>query len=269
VPVPVGHGQTRQGYVVVAALGYSRAGAGALVFRRQVGDVLWGMGRYLWSLGGVPDTLVWDREGCSHAGGGRPTESYAAFCGQLKTGWLFCEAADPQAKGVVEWLQGYIETNFEPGRRFANHLDFQLQLDAWFTKANARTHKTLRCRPVDRLAEEHAAMGRLPDRELDLDERRVIRVPADPHVGIDTNDYSLDPGLVGRRVEVRVSQREITAVALDTGELTCRHERSFAKHRTITALEDARALRTHRRRPVETGLDVEVRPLSVDDQLSA
>jgi transposase len=28
--VPVGHGQTRQGYVVVACLGYSRAGAGAL-----------------------------------------------------------------------------------------------------------------------------------------------------------------------------------------------------------------------------------------------
>ena len=35
-----------------------------------------------------------------------------------------------------------METNFEPGRRFANHLDYQLQLDAWFLKANARTHKT-------------------------------------------------------------------------------------------------------------------------------
>ena len=44
-----------------------------------------------------------------------------------------------------------METNFEPGRRFANHLDFQLQLDAWFEKANARTHSTLRERPVDRL----------------------------------------------------------------------------------------------------------------------
>ena len=81
-----------------------------------------------------------------------------------------------------------METNFEPGRRFANHLDFQLQLDAWFEKANRRTHKTLRCRPVDRLAEEHAAMAALPDRELDLDERLVVRVPADPHVRVDTND---------------------------------------------------------------------------------
>jgi transposase len=181
-PVAVGHGQTRQGYVVVAALGYSRVGSGALIFSRQAQDVLWGMSRCVWSLGGVPDVLVWDREGCLHAGAGRPTDRFAAFCGQLKADWRFCEPADPQAKGVVERLQGYLETNFEPGRRFANHLDFQLQLDAWFAKANARTHTTLRCRPVDRLAEERAAMTPLPVGELDLDERLVVRVAADPHV---------------------------------------------------------------------------------------
>ncbi len=203
-----------------------------------------------------------------HAGAGRPTGSLAAFCGQLKVDWRFCEPADPQAKGVVERLQGYIETNFEPGRRFANHLDFQLQLDAWFERANARTHKTLRCRPIDRLGEEHAAMAALPDREPDLDERIVVRVPADPHVRVDTNDYSLDPAMVGRRVEVRVSQREITAVELDTGQIVCCHERSFAKHRTITALEHARALRSHRSQR-ESGLEVQVRPLSVYDALSA
>ena len=33
--------------------------------------------------GGVPDVLVWDREGCLHAGAGRPTDRFAAFCGQL------------------------------------------------------------------------------------------------------------------------------------------------------------------------------------------
>jgi hypothetical protein len=201
------------------------------------------MSRCVWSIGALPELMVWDREGCLHAGGGRPTEAYAAFCGQLPVAWQFCEPADPQAKGCVERLQGYMETNFEPGRRFANHLDFQLQLDAWFEKANARTHKTLRERPIDRLLEEREVMQPLPAREPDLDRRWVTRVPPDPHVRCDTNDYSLDPNLVGRRVEVRVSQREITAAALDSGELACRHERVFAKHRTITALEHARGLR--------------------------
>lgn len=266
-PVPVGHGQLRRAWVVVACLGYSRAGAGALVFSKEAPDVLWGMARCVWSLGALPELMVWDREGCLHAGGARPTRDYAAFCGQLPVDWYFCEARDPQAKGAVERLQQYLETNFEPGRRFANHLDFQLQLDDWFGKANARTHKTLRARPVDRLIEERAVMRALPGREPDLDRRWVVRVPPDPHLRFDTNDYSLDPNLVGRRVDVRVSQREITAVALDTGELACRHDRCFAKNRTVTALQHARALRERRGQKDE--IVVQQRSLAVYDQLIA
>lgn len=173
-------------------------------------------------------------------------------------------------EGAVERLQGYMESNFEPGRHFANHLDFQSQLDAWFQKANARTHKTLRARPIDRLTEELPVMRALPEQEPDVDRRWVTRVPPDPHVRVDTNDYSLDPRLVGRRVEVRVSQRQVTGVALDTGELACSHERSFAKNRTITALEHARALRgQHEESESESEPLVEQRPLAVYDRLIA
>jgi hypothetical protein len=110
-------------------------------------------------------------------------------------------------------------------------------------------------------------MRPLPDGAPDVDRRWVIRVPPDPHVRFDTVDYSLDPALVGRRVDVRASQREIVAVALDTGELACRHERCFAKNWTVTALEHARALRQRRGDPEQ--LLVEQRPLSVYDQLIA
>jgi hypothetical protein len=57
---------------------------------------------------------------------------------------------------------------------------------------------------------------------------------------------------------VRVTQTELTAGALDTGELACRHQRSFARHRTITALEHARVLRELRGAPAE--VEVEQRP---------
>ncbi len=107
-------------------------------------------------------------------------------------------------------------------------------------------HKTLRCRPIDRLVEERAVMAPLPQVAPDTDRRWVLRVPPDPYLRFDTNDYSLDPQLVGRRVEARISDREVLAVALDTGELACRHARSFAKHRTITALEHARTLKAQR-----------------------
>jgi transposase len=263
--LPVGHGQTRRGWVVIACLGFSRAGAGALIFSKQAPDLLAGIARCLWSLGGLPQTLVWDRQAGLHARDGRPTEEFAGFCGQLKVDWRFCEAADPQAKGGVERLQGFAETNFEPGRVFLNEHDFQDQLDGWFARINARTHKTLRERPVDRLARELELMAPLAPQPPDVDRRWVLRVPPDPHLRFDTNDYSLDPGLVGQRVEVRVSQREVVAVALETGELACRHQRSFAKHRTITDLAHARTLRAGRDvEPV-----VEIRPLARYDALIA
>ena len=264
--VPVGHGQTRRGWVVVACLGYSRAGTGALIFTKRTPDLLAGIARCLWSLGALPETLVWDRQAGIHGHGGRPSNEFAALCGLLKVGWRFCEPADPQAKGVVERLQGYLETNFERGRSFANERDYQLQLDAWFERANARTHKALRCRPVDRLLAERGQMAPLPAFP-DLDRRWVIRVPADPYLRFDTNDYSLDPALAGRRVEVRVSQTEVMAVILDTGEVACRHARCFARHRTVTAIEHARTLRERRSEPVEP--IVEQRPLAAYDRLIA
>jgi transposase len=269
--IPVGHGQTRRGWVVVACLGYSRAGTGALIFSKETPELLFGIRRCLWSLGALPETLVWDRQSGLHAGGGRPTEPFAAFCGQLAVGWHFCARADPQAKGCVERLQDFLERSFEPGRVFANELDYQLQLDTWFDqRANARIHKTLKARPHDRLIEEQQLMAALPQVAPDTDRRWVLRVAPDPYLRFDTCDYSLDPRLVGRRVEARVTEREVLAVALDTGELACRHPRSFARHRTLTALEHARTLKLRReQRQGQTEPAVEVRSLAIYDQLIA
>ena len=109
-------------------------------------------------------------------------------------------------------------------------------------------------------------MAPLPAAAPDTDRRWVLRVPPDPHLRFDTNDYSLEPGLVGRRVEVRVSAREVLALALDTGEIAGRHQRSFAKHRTVTDIAHARALRAGRAEPEPT---VEIRPLERYDALIA
>jgi hypothetical protein len=90
-------------------------------------------------------------------------------------------------------------------------------------------------------------------------------VPVDPYLRFDTNDYSLDPRLAGRRVEIGVTQTEVRAVALDSGALAASHQRSFDKHRTITPLEHARALRELRGGPAEP--DVEQRPAARYDAL--
>ena len=161
-----------------------------------------------------------------------------------------------------------MRTNFEPGRSFANELDYQHQLDGWCEKVNARVHRTTRAVVAERLEQERGRMRQLPARMPETDRRFVARVPAQPYLRVDTNDYSLDPRLAGRRVEVGLSQTEITAVALDTGELACRHRRRFARHLTFTdpshqaTLDRLRGER-HRGREV----DVELRPLARYDAL--
>ena len=63
---------------------------------------------------------------------------------------IVCKPGDPEAKGLVERANQYLETSFMPGRRFASPQDFNAQLASWLRKANSRVHSTLRCKPVDR-----------------------------------------------------------------------------------------------------------------------
>ena len=111
-------------------------------------------------------------------------------------------------------------------------------------------------------------MRPLPERLPDMDRRTVVRVPQQPYVRVDRNDYSIDPAFAGRRVELRVSQTEVTAGVLDSGELAARHRRSFAGGLTFTDpahQTQLERLRVRRRQRHE--VDVEIRPLSRYDQL--
>jgi hypothetical protein len=265
--IAVGHGQRRRGWVVTSEVCWSRAIAGTLIFSKEAPDILWGLARNLTRLGALPEKLVWDRESAI-AAGGRPTQAFVGFCGQLAVGWVILEARDPQAKGALERSHRFMRSNFEPGRVFANHLDFQDRLDAWTEKANGRVHRTTRAVPSERLAEEHQRMRPLPARMPNTDRRQVIRVPAQPLVRVDRNDYSIDPAFAGRRVEVRVSQTEIIAVVLDTGELAARHQRVFAGGLTFTDPAHQTQLECQRdRRRQRHQVEVEIRPLSRYDAL--
>jgi hypothetical protein len=159
-----------------------------------------------------------------------------------------------------------MRTNFESARLFANEHDCQLQFDAWADRVNKRRHRGTRAFVAERLAEELALMAPLPERMPQVHHRLVSRVPQQPYLRWDTNDYSIDPRFAGRRVELRVGQRELVAVALDTGEITARHRHSFAKGLTCTDPAHQRELErlrgSRRREPT-----VETRPLARYDAL--
>jgi hypothetical protein len=128
-------------------------------------------------------------------------------------------------------------------------------------------HRSVRAVPAKRLALERERMRPLPERLPDVDRRLVTRVPQQPYLRVDRNDYSLDPAFAGRRVELRVSQSHVSAVVLDTGELACRHPRVFAGGLTITDREHEHELERLRGRRLGRDVEVETRPLGRYDAL--
>ncbi|AQW48279.1 transposase [Streptomyces hygroscopicus] len=117
-------------------------------------NLIAGHWRLLSGLGAVPKALVWDNEGTVGSWpGGRPhlTEDFAAFAGLLGIRIIQCRPGDPEAKGLVERANGYLETSFLPGRVFASPTDFNIQLADWLARANRRIHRTLQAHPSDRV----------------------------------------------------------------------------------------------------------------------
>lgn len=269
VKIPLGQDQFATLPVIVGVSGYSRTITARMIPSREAHDILSGHLVCLLELGGVPRKGVYDNEAAlvsRHNGRPTLTPPFQRFRGTLGMGVIVCKPGDPEAKGLVERANQYLETSFLPGRRFSSPQDFNAQLALWLRRANNRTHSTLRCRPSDRIVEDRAAMMALPPVLPDPARRETKRLGRDHWVRVGTCDYSVHPRAIGRRVEVRMDLEELVVTC--AGDEVARHARSWAKHRTITdpAHELARKVMRVFAAAVADNDDVETRDLSVYDR---
>ncbi len=268
--IPLGQAQAAVLPVIVGVSGYSRHIVARMIPSKEAHDILLGHLACLLDLGAVPRKGVYDNEAAlvsRHNGKPTLSEAFQRFRGTLGMGVVICQPGDPEAKGLVERANGYLETSFLPGRRFSSPADFNAQLALWLRRANNRVHSTLRCRPSERIGEDRAAMMALPPVLPDPAWREAKRLGRDHWVRIGTCDYSVHPRAVGRRVEIRMDLDEVVVTC--TGEEVARHPRSWARHRTLTdpAHELARkVMRAFAAAVAESDDDVEVRDLSVYDR---
>jgi transposase len=233
--VPLGAGQAGRPPVLVMVSGYSRVMTARMIPSRQAPDLLAGHWALLSGLGAVPRSLVWDNESAvGQWRGGRPvlTEAMNGFRGTLGISVIQCRPRDPEAKGLVERANGYLETSFLPGRSFAGPADFNAQLADWLARANGRQHRVLGCRPADRWEADRAAMLDLPPAAPVTGWRITTRLPRDHYVRVDSSDYSVDPSVIGRAVEVAAGLEEVTVTC--GGRQVAWHRRCWAAHQSIT-----------------------------------
>jgi hypothetical protein len=216
---------------------------------RTTEDLLLASWELIQQLGRVPRRLIWDNEtgiGRAH----RPAAGVAAFMGTLATKLVLLPPRDPESKGVVERRNGWFETSFMPGRSFTSAADFNTQFTDWLARANTRVVRTIRVAPVDRLEADRAAMLPLPPIPLHLGWRNSIRLGRDYYVRLDTNDYSVDPTVIGRMVDVSADLERVKVRA--DGRVVADHARVWARGTTVTDpvhVETAARLRKQFQRP--------------------
>jgi transposase len=251
IVLPVGFGQSRTAKllpVLTMVCGYSRWASGVLVPTRTAEDLYAGWWQHIRELGSTPRVLVWDGEGAVGRWRKRAPELTAdcqAFRGTLAAKVLICKPADPESKGLVERLHDYLEKSFLPGRVFTSPADFNTQLQEWLTRANHRHHRTLGCRPVDRVEGDRAAMLALPPVPPTTGWRSSTRLPRDHYVRLDGNDYSVHPSVIGRRIEVTADLHRVRVWC--EGKLVADHDRVWAKHQTLSDPDHVTAARVLRK----------------------
>ena len=235
--------------VMVITAAHSRFILGRMIPTRHTADLLLGMWVLLQLLGRVPRRLIWDNE--SGIGRGkRHAEGVGAFTGTLATTLQRLKPYDPESKGIVERPNGFFETSFMPGRDFSSPADFDAQFADWLRIANARTVRTIKARPVDLLDADRAAMLPLPPVAPALGWVNRVRLGRDYYVRVDSSDYSVDPAVIGRFVDVTGDLARVEV--RHEGRLVAAHDRVWARDMIITDpahVAAAKVLREQFQRP--------------------
>lgn len=217
--------------VLVITAAHSRFMLAKMIPTRKTEDLLLASWELLQQLGRVPRRLIWDNEpGIGR--GQRRADGVAAFMGALAAKLVLLPPKDPESKGLVERRNGSFETSFMPGRQFASPGDFNAQFSVWLERANRRVVRTVGAAPTELVEADRARMLPLPPVLLHLGWRARVRLGRDYYVRLDTNDYSVDPHLISRLVDVTADLERVRVRA--DGRIVADHARSWARGQTVT-----------------------------------
>ena len=211
------------------------------------------------AIGGVPAVVLADRMGCLKGGVVAnvvvPAPGYVRFAAGYGFRPDFCEAADPESKGVVEHLVGYAKADLlVPAGGWVDLAAANAAAVAWCAEVNGRRHADIAAVPAERLVIERPLLRRLPSLRPAAIPTANRKVDALSTVRFGSARYSVPAGLRGRRVDLVVDGSELTISARGT---------PIARHRLVgpgeLSLDDVHYGRAARP-PVRA-----VRPRSADE----
>lgn len=165
-------------------------------------------------LGAVPHVVLSDRMGCLRAQTVAnvvvPHPDYVRFATHFGFRPDFCEAADPESKGVVEALVGYAKSDLvipAEGWDDIDHANGAAR--SWGQEVNGRMHSEIYAIPAERLIEERKVMRALPSLRPPLRRGEMRKVDRLSTVRFGSARYSVPSKLIGEQVEVIAGAREV------------------------------------------------------------
>ena len=183
------------------------------------------------ALGGVPRTVLADRMGCLKGGVVAnvvvPTADYVRFAAHYGFRPDFCEANDPESKGMVEHLVGYAKRDLVvPLELLGDISDLaaaNVAATRWCDEVNSVEHSEICAVPTERLTRERELLGALPSLRPRLDRATFRKVDKLSCVRIGSARYSVPNRLIGSQVEVLAGEGRVRVVEPVTGEVVAEH----------------------------------------------
>ena len=172
-------------------------------------------------LGGVPAAVLSDRMACLRgqivANQVVPNGTYVRFATHYGFRPDWCEAADPQSKGIVEHLAGYVQRDLIVPRAagWDGLGDANAAARVWCDEVNATVHREIAAVPAERLLEERRVLRELPSLRPPLRRGQNRKVDRLATVRFGSARYSVPAELVGRQVQVTVEDGRVVIFDAD------------------------------------------------------
>src|SRR6266571_329530 len=136
----------------------------------------------------------------------------------------FCEAADPESKGIVENLVGYAKADLMmPQAPFGGCAAANEAAAAWCAEVNGVTHSEICAVPTERLMTERELLAPLPSLRAGIGKFVTRRVDRLSCVRFGSARYSVPVRLIGTEVRLRTDDGRLLVIMTGTGEVVAEH----------------------------------------------
>ena len=179
-------------------------------------------------LGGVPGKVLADRMACLKGGVVAnvvvPAPQYLRFAAHYGFKPDFCEANDPESKGIAENLVGYAKSDLMvPQAPFGGFTAANEAAAAWCAEVNSAVHSEICAVPAQRLVIERELLAPLPSLRASTGRHVMRKVDRLACVRFGSARYSVPVRLIGTQVGVRADDGRLLVIVTGTGEVAAEH----------------------------------------------